>query len=431
LRKLKGICLAAALLLCACGSPAPASDDPEFDNAVKLFNQKRYSDAIHILTNIINRPKCGPGPIYYAGLSYQYVGNMTMAQECYRVLANVFPESAEAKMSKPVLERLTKIGAGKAANTFNAGGSETPKGAASAKTAAGASDSRRASVPRDPDSVAGYLRGFAMTDEEWKALPDESKVPFKRASSSHLYVNGSVNGRNLDMMFDTGAEQCHFSRKQLENLGVRIDTMGAKIPVQGVGGIAYSQMMMADVTIGNLKRRIPILVDDVNIGMPIVGETFFKEFRYDIDNSGGFIRFSKKPRAGLASRSFEATDVIAIPYKNMGDNMVVTCKVNGKEFPMIFDTGSFAICLSLPHAMMLGLQIPDTARVMMTSGAGGSVRAYEFYVDRIELGPLIKTHVPVVVNESRLPPLPLLGQPFYKDKTFSVDTEKHLIKFAH
>jgi len=413
-----------AIIVLSNAPAAKAGNDPEFESAVKLFNQKQYSAAIPILAKIIDRPSPKPTPIYYAGLCYQNLGIASMARQCYQVLADSFPTSPEARMSKEVLARLQR-----SANTS----SKSYKPTSDAALSEGLHVTAPAVEPGKLDArgATSYLRQFSMSDAEWKSLPDEAKVPFRRATSSHLYVNGSVNGRAMEMMFDTGAEQCHFSKKQLESLGINIGNTGARIPVQGVGGISYSQMIMADITIGELRRRIPVLVDEESVGMPIVGETFFKEFRYDIDNGGGFIRFSKKSRGGVVSKSYESTDVIAIPYRNVGENMVVIAKVNGRNFPMIFDTGSFAICFSAGQAMALGIQIPGDAKHIVTSGAGGAVGAYEFNIDRIEVGPLIKTGVRIIVNESSSPPMPLLGQPFYSDRRFTVDTEKHLIKFVH
>lgn len=404
----------AGLIVLASVSACPVFATPEFDQAVKLYNAKNYPAAKQVFAKIISGPNPGPTPIYYAGLCYQQMGDMAMAKWCYEILNSHYANSPESKLGQTALDRMKNV-------TSAAIGAVSPPKKIVPET----------SGPRGAVSVTEFLRNYSMSDAEWKTMPDEVKIPFKRATSSHLFLNGSVNGRSLAMMFDTGAEQCHFSRQQLESLGIKVEHNGVKIPVQGIAGMSYSEMIMADIAIGDLRRRIPVLVDDAPLGMPIVGETFFKEFRYDIDNAGGFIKFSKKPRAGMASHSYESTDVIAVPYKNMGDNMVVMAKVNGMQFPMIFDTGSFAICFSMPQAASLGIRIPSDAKVMATAGAGGTVRAYEFTIDRIELGSIIKTSVPIVVNESSSPPLPLLGQPFYKDRRFSVDTEKHLIKFAH
>jgi clan AA aspartic protease (TIGR02281 family) len=393
---------------------ANAEDDINFRKAVILYNRKQYSEAIPFLQKSLAAPAPSPTAVYYAGLCYQQTGNLTMAQKCYQVLSDDFAGSPEAKLAMPVLLRMK---------------APTPPPAGSA-----ALTPRRESSPIPPmgaGQIASYLRSYGMSDKEWASLPEETKVPFKRSVSSHLFLDGTVNGHSIQMMFDTGAEQCHFSRAQLEQYGVKADANAPRVAVSGVGGQAYCTVMLADIGIGEMHRKIPILVDDVDIGMPIIGETFFKEFRYDIDNGSGFMRFVKKPRAGMTSHSYESTDVIAIPYGKMGDNMIVKAKVNGMECPMIFDTGSFSICFNAVDAARLRIRIPSDARAMMTSGAGGMVPAYQFPIDRIELGGLIKTNVTVVVNQADTPMLPLLGQPFYQDRHFTVDTEKHLIKFAH
>jgi clan AA aspartic protease (TIGR02281 family) len=398
---------------------APASDDPNFDRAVALYNQRQYSAALPFLQRSLLAPTPSPTAVYYAGLCYQQTGNMSMAQKCYQVLSDDFAGSPEAKLALPVLARLKSSSV-----TVS-----SPSGSASGTRLA---EPRLAPTSAmSPGQVTSYLRSYQMDDKEWSALPDESKVPFKRSTSSHLFVNGTVNGRSMQMMFDTGAEQCHFSRAQLHQLGIDADANAARVAVSGVGGQASCAVLMADIGVGEMHRKIPVLVDDVDLGMPIIGETWFKEFRYDIDNSSGFIRFVKKPRQGVISHSYESTDVIPIPYRSLGDNMIVQAKVNGQPCPMIFDTGSFSICFNAIDAARLHLSIPSDAKMLMTSGAGGMVPAYQFEVDRIELGPLIKTHVTVVVNRAETPMLPLLGQPFYKDRHFTVDNEKHLIKFAH
>jgi clan AA aspartic protease (TIGR02281 family) len=420
------------LILLAClalAKPAPAVDDPELNRAIALYNAKQYNAAIPVLQKILLRPSDpSPTPVYYAGLCYHQLGNISMAQRCYKLLVDDFPGTPEAQRARGALAQMKPHGGTGSTSHLNSTTIAAP-GAAPPGASENSHSDAEAYVGRQ--SPTQFMRNFTMSDQEWLRTPDEVKVPFKRHTSSHLYVNGRVNNRPIEMMFDTGAEQCHFSKRQMDQLGIKADPNSPRIPVQGVGGQMWTSMVMADVSIGDLTRRIPILIDEGDVGMPIVGETFFKEFRYDVDNQGGFIRFTKKPRAGMTARSFESTDVVAVPYKEMGDNMVVVAKVNGQQCPMIFDTGSFAICFSMLHARDLGIRIPSDAQMMITQGAGGKVGSYVFRTDRIELGPIIKTNVEIVVNNSTTPILPLLGQPFYKDRRFSIDPDKHLIKFAH
>lgn len=408
--RIAGLFLAVLVGLSAGTTPAVADGDNGLNSGRTLYERRQYREALKALAPAVEANK-EPTSLYYAGLCFQQLGDMTHAMEAYSLIEKYFPGSREAQMARPVLSR---HGVRKPAPAVNASSAATVL-----------------NLSGTADGGVSFLRNYSMSDAEWKTLPDEVKVPFKRSASSHLFVSGTVNGRPIEMMFDTGAEQCHFHKALLENAGVKVEPIGPKIPIQGVGGISYSQAMMADIGVGDLHRKIPILVDDVSAGMPIIGETFFKEFRYDIDNGGGFIKFAKKPRAGMTTHSFEPIDVIAVPYEPLGDNMIVQAKVNGVPYRMIFDTGSFAICFSALQAAELGIRIPSDARMMVTSGAGGRVMAYTFNLPRLELGPICKTNIPIVVNQADTPVLPLLGQPFYKDRRFTVDTEKHLIKFVH
>jgi hypothetical protein len=61
---------------------------------------------------------------------------------------------------------------------------------------------------------------------------------------------------------------------------------------------------------------------------------------------------------------------------------------------------------------------------------GGTAVGYEFDVDEIELGGVRKSHIPVTVFIIGGPPLPLLGQPFIRDRRYTIDNDKHVIQFA-
>lgn len=422
--------IAFILLLTLCpGKPALAGEDV-FDKAVSLYKQKNYRAAAPLFSQVMNSHPESPTAVYYEGLCYQQLGDIEHAKNFYRNIMTNFPQSAEAKLAGSVLKAYETAGNSNA----TAAGSGTAGGTISKLSSPQIVMSRITTqdLPKDPAAAMGFCKRVQLSDEEWRELPDDVKVPFYRYSSSHLFVDGYVNGRSIRLMFDTGAENCHFGKPELAKAGVRFEQGGPQIPVGGVAGTEMCGMMMADVTIGGITRHLPILVSERSVGCPIVGESFFKEYRYEIDNSQGFIHFIKKSRKGMpVSAAYESTDVIKIPFQNSGNNMVVRVKVNGREIPMFFDTGASSITFSALHAAALGLHVPADAQIVGVSGAGGMVRGYMFPVDRIELGPIIKTHVTVIVNQAATPPLPLLGQPFYKDRRFTIDNDNHVIKFAH
>jgi clan AA aspartic protease (TIGR02281 family) len=131
----------------------------------------------------------------------------------------------------------------------------------------------------------------------------------------------------------------------------------------------------------------------------------------------------------MKSHDYESTDVVKIPFQPQGNDLMVQVKINGHPTAMYFDTGAQTISLSYFTAAALGIRIPSDAQPVVSGGVGGRVGGVRVYVDRIELGPLIKTNVPVTLLMGVSPPL--LGQPFFSDRKFTIDNDNHTINFAH
>ncbi len=258
-------------------------------------------------------------------------------------------------------------------------------------------------------------------------LPNSTAVPFHRGIGNHIYVTASVNSRPIEVIFDTGAEGCFFGKRELANAGISYAPVGNMTTVGGVGSqMVKCEEAYLDISLGDITKRTLslIAVPSANTS-PLIGQTFFRDFRYEVDTAAGLIRFHKK-----GGRTAEAYDTIDVPFRDAGNNMLVQGKINGIECPMYFDTGAFGILIPTSLWHRLGLAIPNDAETVLTSGVGGTARGFRFKVDRIELGPIIKTNVEVVVSNNA-PPYPLLGQTFFKDKQFSIDNENHLIRFVH
>jgi clan AA aspartic protease (TIGR02281 family) len=410
----------ALVLPISANSGAQTAAPNELQQGIALYNQKSYKAALVHFCNALDNGN-NATVLYYSALCYQQVGDSEHAQSCYKLVCELFPGSPEAAMAKRVVAR-----------------SATSQPAqVNAITTGNHSERVRTETPAMPSSsaslieVSHFLADYQLGDAEWRALPDQTKVPFERGTSSHCFVNGYVNGRPMRMMFDTGANNCVFYKGDLEAAGVKVDTRGPHMTMSGVAGTADAQIMMADVEIGKLKRHLPILVSSVSFGFSLIGESFFKDFRYNLDSSTGFIEFIKKPRAGMVASShiYESTDVVKVPYTQASNNMVVNVKINGHETPMFFDTGANSITLPLMQAPVLGIRVDSDAVPVRSMGVGGTVNGVKVYVDRVELGPVVKTHVPVILNEAMSPPL--LGQPFFSDRKFIIDTENHTINFVH
>lgn len=120
-------------------------------------------------------------------------------------------------------------------------------------------------------------------------------VPFKRDRSGPM-VSVSVNGRPINMMFDTGAMNCLFSRKQIESLGIRIPDNAIDEQSRGVGGMSANKVFpVSSMKLGNIeKTNFMISVTELSLEEPLLGQSFFKDLQYTIDDQNSVIRFVRR-----------------------------------------------------------------------------------------------------------------------------------------
>ncbi len=121
-------------------------------------------------------------------------------------------------------------------------------------------------------------------------------VPFKRVKGGGMVVNVEVNGRTIEMLFDTGAQSCLFSRADVNRLGISVPADAEHEMTQGVGGampglrFPISRMRCGPID----KSNILITVVEQNFGEPLLGQQFFHDFQYTIDDQNNVIRFLRR-----------------------------------------------------------------------------------------------------------------------------------------
>ncbi len=363
-----------------------AGADDNLQRGMQAYNQGRYKDAIQILQQSAvgeRQADSKATALYYTGLSQQRLNNLKEAEASYRSAYELRPSAEVGKYSLQALQNLA--GKGKA----------TPNRVNAATASAG--------------------------NDDLKNLPNQIKIPFVRGSSRHLFVDGYINGKATRLMFDTGAEECFASAELLQELNLTVPANSRPIRIQGSVGTVTGLVAPMTVQVGPISRLVPVLVAPGGVE-PLLGQSWFRGFDYQIDNPGGFIRFTKKG----TSQSLPS-DVLKVPFKKMGNNLLVNIQVNGRELPMIFDTGANTVTMSQAHAAYLGISIPADAPRGYSSGIGGSTETALVYVDRMQLGPITKAHVPVWVSAGDK--MPLLGQEFFRDRPFTIDYDENVIKF--
>lgn len=393
--------LTAALLFC--NSRAVAETD--FDKGVRSYQAHDYRAALADFSATL---KATPSPeaMYYAALCYQQLGDTAHATEYFLLVTKLFPDSSAATLAKQGMDQIDSAQKLPASRP----GKASPPGAPSA----------HASIVGMPGEAPGAADDLAN-------LPDEVRVPFQRSAGNVLYVDGAVNGRRFRMMFDTGAAVCLFPRNQLATIGVGMNEKGPKTQVGGIGGTATVQQAVLDVSVGSITRKTVVEITDYR-SEPLIGPSYFQGYTYSIDNAGGFLHFMKTGSSSGSDSAYQPTDVIKIPFIMQNRHMIVQAKVNGIPCQMIFDTGAGICFFPSGTAQALGIGMTDDSKLVGLQGAVGKSTGISTFVNRIELGPILRTHVAAVIGGA---PFMLLGQSFFGGRQFTIDNENHTINFVH
>lgn len=366
--------------------------EDNLQRGTEAYTQGRYKEAVQLLQQSAHSGSSSDSKataFYYLGLSQQRLNNLKEAEDSYRSAYQLRPNGELGQYTYQALQNLT------------------------------GQSSTRASRSNLPVPMGGARTVVASDD--LKNLPNQIKIPFVRGSHNHIYVDAYINNKPSRLMFDTGAEQCFVSAELMRQLNLTVPSDARKIMISGSVGQVQGLVTTMQIQVGPISRAVPVLVAPGGVE-PLLGQSWFRGFDYQIDNPGGFIRFTKK-----GTTQSLPSDVLRVPFKKMGNNLLVNIVVNGKELPMIFDTGANSVSMSYNQATYLGITIPLDAPRGMSSGIGGSTEVAMVYVDRMQLGPITKAHVPVTVSFGDR--MPLLGQDFFRDRPFTIDYDENVIKF--
>lgn len=270
---------------------------------------------------------------------------------------------------------------------------------------------------------------------DYARLPEQCRVPFTRQGSL-LFIDASLNNRPFKMIFDTGAESIAFGKNHLAEASIPAPTgkpVGMAMGVGSSGGVPIWGMN-ATIKVGTIERNSPIMVQANMPTPPLLGQEFYHDYEYTIDYSDaekerGMIHFVKKGTR-VQTASSGGSSNYSVPFKRAGKNLVVNVEVNGRPCEMYFDTGASNIAFTEDQLKRLNIQIPEDAVLEQHNGIGGSTTGHGFTVNRMRLGPIEKTNIQISALKSANMDYPLLGQSFYGDWQYTIDTGSNTIRFV-
>ena len=404
-------------LIAPCGKAGSviAADDP-YTAGTKDFGAKAYVKAAANFKKAIAANGTNDSARYYYALSLHYNKDLVGAKKAYAELIRLYPESNGANYSRAALSTLDP---------------------ALLKTLPAP---RYVAVQRQPVSSAvraGTSR-IAMSstqssgrDTSRDHIPDECRIPFE-SEQNCMVIDAYLNGRPIKMYFDTGASICAFGKNNLAQVGLQAPTGKPTGTVSGVGegGDQAIWRLDVDLKVGTIERRgFPVAVQN-QLGLyPLLGQSFFQDFTYTIDNGARTIHFVRKRNNSGSAYADPSRDPYAVPFTRMGNELVVKVLVNGRPTTLFFDTGAAVVTLNKEQCRDLGITIPEDAENIVSHGISGDTRGKRFSVRSLKMGGIEKRDFVLDVVEHTGAPMGLLGQTFYNDMQYTIDYDRGYIHF--
>jgi len=126
--------------------------------------------------------------------------------------------------------------------------------------------------------------------------PDEDRVALRRGNSGHLLVNCKINGKNVELAFDTGAEKTCLTLDAWKRLGYAAPTEKAVEYASGIGGDSPMWSREAQVEVGKFKRTLDLKLLKEMPFDGLIGQNFFQDLQYNMSGNADYIHILPKAR---------------------------------------------------------------------------------------------------------------------------------------
>lgn len=98
--------------------------------------------------------------------------------------------------------------------------------------------------------------------------------------------------------------------------------------------------------------------------------------------------------------------------RGFGGHFEVSARIDGAKVPLIFDTGASAVVLTAEDAQRAGIDTRKLIYDTPVSTANGTGRAAIVYLDRIDVGGIVRNHVRAYITQPGALDTSLLGMTF-------------------
>ncbi len=404
----QGIAALSLLILTASGTAGLA--DNYFEAGVAQYKAKDYKKALTYFGVAVRQNPGDANALYYRALTYQALSDRKSAIQDYATIISNFPSQPAARYAIAALSGLDPA----YCRQLTRGASREQSGLSRLSSGTGSS--------------------MALTQApaaDYASLPEQTRIYYQEQDATNpnlISVPATINGRPINMLFDTGADGVVIGKNQLQQLGIPAPTgkPTGKTGGVGAGGAIDVWLMPCDIQLGGIRRRVQVYVQESLATSPLLGQSFYRDLAYEIDSKAKTLVLKKKHlmSAGSANSSYN------VHFERMGRHLIVPVEVNGNQMKMIFDTGASNIAFTKEQLANAHIKIPEDAQVGTSTGVAGDTVSYHFPIGRMRMGPIDRSDVPVSAVSDANMPYPLLGQTFYAGWQYTIDDEHQQIVFV-
>lgn len=385
---------------------------------IEAYKKNNFAEAIKHL-DIQLQAKPSSRAAYFLAVANVHLGKSERAKKLFEYIVSAYPGSAEAGLAKTALAKLN------------------PETAPA--TATGPKPKTFEDTLATVDGKYQDKRLVSSDDEyqkELNAIPSQVRIPLTSGGvGGASSIIGTINKQNF-YFGNSQKWETYVSVEDLQRARLEVP----KGPPDGTENKKPVWKISLEITVGGMKRKVPVCVFKEHKGYPELGTAFYEGFA--IDYSGGGIVLKKKSNASAKSPR-SSVDDYQKEYAKLPDtaeirfrpgeqgHMLVDALVNGRPMQCWFDTGANAY-FGFTNLLQAGIPLPKGEPDTSTHGwAGKTVKAWTMTIP-VKVGSMTRVIPALVSSEWEKPPL--LGQEFLRDYQYSIDgaggrmllTKKHV-----
>jgi clan AA aspartic protease (TIGR02281 family) len=218
---------------------------------------------------------------------------------------------------------------------------------------------------------------------EWKTLPTQGQP----------IVDGTINGRKVGVLLDTGATRSVVVRSAADRLGlVRYGTRSSRM--MGVGGeTAVETVSIDEFAIGaEVRRNWRVLVageHDFGASIAVIlGQDYLRHADVEFDLAHGVVRVFQSRNCDGHSLAYWTTGAVGTveleAISDVAPAIYFNVEINGHPVRAQLDSGAFPSLLTAPKAAELGVTPKSPGVVAGGCSKGIGQKSIEFWLGTFE-----------------------------------------------